>query len=276
MAENSELGHGSLKALRHELLLVHEALPEARSPLVVCEAEVGLEAELADIGAVGDGEGRSNLASVVAESGEADTLEEDLEEDLGIKSERRLMDGVSSAQQALGTVSGVLLTLSKGAASRVGSTWSARATVWEARRETTSKGVNPPASSKRSRMSVMLSWGSGIRPSIAGAVALGRPARNSRRGAPCHSEGQWYKYQTTLRRRGTCTDRAVGDSDSTGKLDEVTSRDLGELGEEGDEVVDRVGDAEVCEECGLDGGEDEHRSVSSSTTVHRLQSAPRT
>ena len=86
-----ELGHSSPERLRHELLLVHEALPEARSPLVVCEAEVGLQTELADIGAVGDGERGSDLASVVAESGEADTLEEDLEEDLGVEGERRLL-----------------------------------------------------------------------------------------------------------------------------------------------------------------------------------------
>ena len=93
MAEHCELSHRCPERLRHELLLVHEALPEARCPLVVCEAEVGLEAELADIGAVGDGEGRSDLASVVAESGEADTLEEDLEEDLGVEGERRLRGG---------------------------------------------------------------------------------------------------------------------------------------------------------------------------------------
>ena len=91
MAEHCELGHSIPERLRHELLLVHEALPEARSPLVVCEAEVGLETELAHIGAVGDGERRGNLASVVAESGEADALEEDLEEDLGVESERRLL-----------------------------------------------------------------------------------------------------------------------------------------------------------------------------------------
>ena len=91
VAEHSELSHRCPERLRHELLLVHEALPEARSPLVVCEAEVGLETELAHISAVGDGEGRSDLASVVAESGEADALEEDLEEDLGVERERRLL-----------------------------------------------------------------------------------------------------------------------------------------------------------------------------------------
>ena len=93
VAEHSKLRHRSLERLSHELLLVHEALPEARSPLVVCEAEVGLETELAHIGAVGDGEGRCDLASVVAESGEADTLEEDLEEDLGVERERGLFHG---------------------------------------------------------------------------------------------------------------------------------------------------------------------------------------
>ena len=54
------------------------------------EAEVGLEAELADVGAVPDGEGRGDLARVVVAPGEADALEEDLEEDLGVESERRL------------------------------------------------------------------------------------------------------------------------------------------------------------------------------------------
>ena len=68
------------------------------------------------------------------------------------------------------------------------------------------------------------------------------------------------------------TYRAVADSDRASELDEVTRRDLRELREEGDQVVDRVGDTEVREECGLDGGEDEHRSVSSSTTANKSQS----
>ena len=66
-----------------------------------------METELADIGAVGDGEMRSNLASVVAESGEADALEEDLEGDLGVESERRLMDGWSQVRST-GTVKEVI------------------------------------------------------------------------------------------------------------------------------------------------------------------------
>ncbi|CAK5266379.1 unnamed protein product [Mycena citricolor] len=41
---------------------------------------------------------------------------------------------------------------SKGAASKVGSTWSARATVWLARSEMTSKGLKLPASAKRAKI----------------------------------------------------------------------------------------------------------------------------
>ena len=71
------------------------------------------------------------------------------------------------------------LTVSKGAASMVSSTLSARAMECDARRETTSNGLKLPASANRSRMDVTLSCGSGIKPSMAGAVALGRPAKNS-------------------------------------------------------------------------------------------------
>ena len=70
------------------------------------------------------------------------------------------------------------------AASMVGLTLSARATEHEASRETTSKGLKLPALAKRFKMVVTLSEGRGMRPSTAGAVALGRPARNSSRGAP--------------------------------------------------------------------------------------------
>ena len=65
------------------------------------------------------------------------------------------------------------------------------------------------------------------------------------------------------------TYRAVAYSDRTSELYEVTSRDLRELRQEGDQVVDRVGDTEVREERGLDGREDEHRAVSSSTTARQ-------
>ena len=57
------------------------------------EAEVGLEAELADVRAVPDGEGRGDLARVVVAPGEADALEQDLEEDLGVEGEGGLFYG---------------------------------------------------------------------------------------------------------------------------------------------------------------------------------------
>ena len=87
MPEHGELRHRGLERLRHELLLVDEALPEARGARVVRKAEVGLEAELADVRAVPDGEGRGDLARVVVSPGEADALEQDLEEDLGVEGE---------------------------------------------------------------------------------------------------------------------------------------------------------------------------------------------
>ena len=70
-----------------------------------------------------------------------------------------------------------------------------------------------------------------------------------------------------------CAYRAVGERDGTGKLDEVTSRDGVVLLHERDQVVDAVCDTEVGEEGRLDGREDEHRTVRSSTTAHRLPSA---
>lgn len=65
----------------------------------------------------------------------------------------------------------------------VGSTTSAAAMVWEARRATTS-GVEKPASAKRARIAVTLSVGSGTVRSGAGASGGGRPNENLRRGAP--------------------------------------------------------------------------------------------
>lgn len=53
----------------------------------------------------------------------------------------------------------------------------------EARRATTSSGLNP-ASAKRAKMVSVESNGAGIVLSGAGAVALGRPRRNCKRGAP--------------------------------------------------------------------------------------------
>ena len=90
VAEHCQLSHSRPERLRHELLLVHEALPEARRPLVMCEAEVGLETELASVGTLALEEGRGDFSSVVEGSGEASTLEQDLEEDLSVESEGSL------------------------------------------------------------------------------------------------------------------------------------------------------------------------------------------
>ena len=57
------------------------------------ELKVGLETEFANIGAVGDRERRGHLAGVVVQSGEANALEQDLKEDLGVEGERRLQEG---------------------------------------------------------------------------------------------------------------------------------------------------------------------------------------
>ena len=61
--------------------------------------------------------------------------------------------------------------------------------------------------------------------------------------------------------------RAVADSDGTSELDEVTSRDGRELREEGDQVVDTVVNTRVLGAARLDRREDEHRTVSASTTI---------
>ena len=90
VAEDGELSHGKTEGLGHELLLVDEALPEASSALVASEGKVRLETELADISAVGEGERGRDLAGIVASSGEALTLEQDLEENLSVESERSL------------------------------------------------------------------------------------------------------------------------------------------------------------------------------------------
>ena len=62
------------------------------------------------------------------------------------------------------------------------------------------------------------------------------------------------------------TYRTVAESDSAGELDEVASGD-GVFGQEGNEVVDGVVDTIVSSEKRFDGGEQEHRAVSSAATV---------
>ena len=85
---------------------------------------------------------------------------------------------------------------------------------------------------------------------------MGRPARNSRRGAPCWHGTHERPYDIILWVESAY--RAVTECDSAGELNEIASSDLGELGKEGDQVVDTVADTEVREEGGFDGRENEH------------------
>ncbi len=106
--------------------------------------------------------------------------------------------------------------------SRRGTAWrlsmrvSERAMECDAKRLTSSVGEKP-ASSKREKILPTESSGLGTRPSAAGCVAFGRPAKN-------------------LEARST---RAVGNRHSTRKLDQVTSGD-GELLKEGPQVVNGI------------------------------------
>lgn len=92
MAKNGELRHRLLETVRHKLLLIDEALPEARRTVVPRERKVGLQTHLAGVVAIGGRERRGDLARVVVRSREADALKEDLEEDLGVEDERRLKE----------------------------------------------------------------------------------------------------------------------------------------------------------------------------------------
>ena len=87
VSEHGELGDRRLEAGGHELLLVDEALPEASSARVTGEGEVGLETHLAGVVAAALGQRRRDLAAVVGRSWKTDTLEHDLEEDLGVERE---------------------------------------------------------------------------------------------------------------------------------------------------------------------------------------------
>ena len=90
VSKDRELRHCRLEAGRHELLFVHEALPEARRALVTSECEVGLQTHLAGVAAAGEGERGGDFTSVVVRAGEAFALEQDFEEDLGVEGERGL------------------------------------------------------------------------------------------------------------------------------------------------------------------------------------------
>ena len=62
--------------------------------------------------------------------------------------------------------------------------------------------------------------------------------------------------------------RAVTECNSACELNEIAGRDLGELRQEGNQVVNAVADTEICGEGRFDRREDEHRAVGSATTVN--------
>ena len=102
-----------------------------------------------------------------------------------------------------------------------------------------------------------------------GGSRVGATGTELKLGSTLSDEQSRQNHNIDHLKEAVSTYRAVAYSDSASELDEVTSRDLRELRQEGDQVVDRVGDAEVREERGLDGREDEHRAVGSSTTARQ-------
>ena len=75
-----------------------------------------------------------------------------------------------------------------------------------------------------------------------------------------------YRIQYELRFLAESTYGAVAESDSACELNKVRGRD-GVLGHEGDKVVDRVVDTVVGRKKRLNGREQEHRAVCSTTAV---------
>ena len=103
VANNGELGHSGLEVRHHELLVVNHALPLASSALITGKSEVGLETHLVRLRERGVD---LSTVGVVDAEGDTDTLEQDLEEDLGVESEwggvegNRLVSGTSVSERA--------------------------------------------------------------------------------------------------------------------------------------------------------------------------------
>ena len=106
VADNGELSHGGLEVAHHELLVVDHALPRAGGTEVAGERKVGLETHLSRLG---DRRVDLRAVGVVDTEWDARALEQDLEEDLGVESERRRVerDGLVSGDERVGTRDGV-------------------------------------------------------------------------------------------------------------------------------------------------------------------------
>lgn len=143
-------------------------MPEAGSPWVLRDGEVALETHFT-------GDWGENLTGLGTITGEESTLEEYLEEDLGIA--RRTWLNRSINKINIVETNKVATVESNGVPGIVGSTVSAAAMVWDERSATASAGAKP-ASAKRARMEVTLSVGSGTVKSGAAATGGGRPNKN--------------------------------------------------------------------------------------------------
>jgi hypothetical protein len=247
VAEHGELGHRRLEAARHERLLVHEALPEAGRARVVRERKVGLETHLARVVTAADGERRLDLAGVAGRSWEADAIEEDLEEDLGIERERRLR-----ARPCGQPCSYVFL-------------------VHEVTHCVEGRGVDRRVDLVRTSDRVGCEQGHHLeRRKVA---SIGEPRQDLvyavRRLGDKPVDGgdrcvRPAREELELWRAG-----AVAQRDRACELDEVASADR-VAREERDQVVDAVVDTVVCGEVGLDGREEEHRAVGATAGLGTL------
>lgn len=90
VAEDGQLRHRGLEAVRHELLLVDESLPDACSTRVAGQCEVRLEAQFTGVVAASEWQRGGHFTGVVGASGESSTLQQDLQEHLSVKRERGL------------------------------------------------------------------------------------------------------------------------------------------------------------------------------------------
>ena len=89
LSKDLHLRHGGLELAHHELLVVDHRLPEARSTGITREDEIGLETHLS-------GDGRENFTRVgTVLARELSTLEENLEEDLGVEGADGRIEGSS-------------------------------------------------------------------------------------------------------------------------------------------------------------------------------------
>jgi hypothetical protein len=244
VAEHGELGHRRLEAVRHQLLLVDEALPDARRARVARERKVGLEAQLARVGALGERERRHDLAGVVARPREAGALEQHLEEDLGVHHERRLCGSGSATCRASRARRPAAHRVERRGVDRLVDLVRARDAVrGEERDDLERRKVAGVLEARQDLVDAVLRLGD---QAVDGRDRVVRPAG----------------HELQARRAG-----AVGERHRARELDEVAGADRGVLGEEGDQVVDAVVDAVVRREVGLDGREQEHGAVRSTSAV---------